>query len=200
MTEKTFTLEELAEAFDLTPRTARHYIENLLPEHHKTGRGKVARYGTDTRNCFAFIQRAKQEKLTNQQIADVLAKISQEQIDRVALGLEELSIVPISPQGDWQPDVMSAEMSPLSERVFARIRSSRPDESYLVSESWIPNVKSESVNPDASARRSESSPPPRWQVLYSDDTLQITHQGEADPEQREQVRLAARLIKRILGD
>ena len=198
MTEKTFTLEELAEAFDLTPRTARHYIENLLPEHHKTGRGKVARYGTDTRNCFAFIQRAKQEKLTNQQIADVLAKISQEQIDRVALGLEELSIVPISPQGDWQPDVMSAEMSPLSERVLARVSSRPPDESFMESQSWISSVESESTDPRAS--RSESNPPPRWQVLYSDDTLQITHQGEADPEQREQVRLAARLIKRILGD
>ena len=72
MTEKTFTLEELAEDFDLTPRTARHYIENLLPEHHKTGRGKVARYGMDTWHCFAFIRRAKEEGLTNQQIADAL--------------------------------------------------------------------------------------------------------------------------------
>ena len=39
---------------------------------------------------------------------------------------------------------------------------------------------------------------PSWRVLYSDDQLQITHRGEANREQREQVRLAARLIKRIL--
>ena len=38
----------LAADFDLTPRTARHYIENVLPAHHKTGRGKLARYGQDT--------------------------------------------------------------------------------------------------------------------------------------------------------
>ena len=35
-------------------------------------------------------------------------------------------------------------------------------------------------------------------VLYSDDELQITHQGDASAEQREQVRLAAELVKRIL--
>ena len=56
-----YTLEELAADFDLTPRTARHYIENVLPPHHKTGRGKLARYGQDTWNCFAFIQKVRQQ-------------------------------------------------------------------------------------------------------------------------------------------
>ena len=89
----TYTLEELAGAFDLTPRTARHYIENVLPPHHKTGRGKLARYGQDTWNCFAFIQRVRQDaKLTAAQLSDVLARLDQEQIDRVAEGREELAI------------------------------------------------------------------------------------------------------------
>jgi hypothetical protein len=35
-------------------------------------------------------------------------------------------------------------------------------------------------------------------VLYSDDELRITHQGQATEEQREHVRLAVALIKRIL--
>ena len=45
---------------------------------------------------------------------------------------------------------------------------------------------------------SEPQSAPRWQVLYSDDELQIAHQGDASAEQREQVRLAAKLVKRIL--
>ena len=197
MTEKTFTLEELAEDFDLTPRTARHYVENLLPEHHKTGRGKVARYGMDTWHCFAFIRRAKEEGLTNQQIADVLAKISQEQVDRVAMGVEELSIVPISPMMLDEPDRMSAPMYSMSKRAFARMESRSPDENDPYYDAGLETYERE-VFADTGPK--EPPPAPRWQVLYSDDTLQITHKGEAGPEQREQVRLAARLIKKILGD
>ena len=90
----TYTLEELAEAFGLTPRTARHYIENVLPPHHKTGRGKLARYGQDTWNCFAFIQKARRESgFTAAQISEVLATLDQAQIDRVAEGREEMRIV-----------------------------------------------------------------------------------------------------------
>ena len=92
--EPGYTLEELADAFGLTPRTARHYIENVLPEHHKQGRGKLAFYGQDTWNCFAFIQKARAEKLTTAQISGVLANLEQAQIDRVARGEEELMIVP----------------------------------------------------------------------------------------------------------
>jgi len=83
-----YTLEQLAEDFELTPRTARHYVENVLPGHHKKGRGKLARYGQDTWNCFAFIQKARVEKLTTAQIAGVLADLDQAQIDRVAEGME----------------------------------------------------------------------------------------------------------------
>jgi hypothetical protein len=48
---------------------------------------------------------------------------------------------------------------------------------------------------DLPSRKRQSE---RWQVLYSDDELQITHRGHADSGQREQVRLAAELIKKIL--
>ena len=90
-TDQTYTLEEIAREFGLTPRTARHYIENVLPPHHKTGRGKLARYGQDTWNCFAFIQKARaEEKLTSAQISRVFADLNQEEINRVADGLEDL--------------------------------------------------------------------------------------------------------------
>ena len=42
-----YTLAELAEETGLTGRTVRYYIEQVLPPHHKQGRGKLARYGQD---------------------------------------------------------------------------------------------------------------------------------------------------------
>jgi DNA-binding transcriptional MerR regulator len=87
-----YTLQQLADAFGLTPRTARHYVENILPPGHKTGRGKRARYGQDTWNCFAFIRKARRDKLTLAQIAALLSTLSQPAIDRVARGLEDLCI------------------------------------------------------------------------------------------------------------
>jgi DNA-binding transcriptional MerR regulator len=168
--EPGYTLEELANQFGLTPRTARHYIGNVLPPHHKKGRGKLARYGQDTWNCFAFVKIAREEKLTAAQISTVLAELSQEQIDRVAQGQEELAIVPAS-------------------KVVDSSRAEQLDSPHMASASHHP---SKTV-------ASEPGSAPRWQVLYSDDELQIAHQGDADREQREQVRVAAKLIKFMLN-
>jgi len=188
--EPGYTLEELAEAFGLTPRTARHYIENVLPTHHKKGRGKLAHYGQDTWNCFAFIKKARAEKLTTAQISGVLANLSQAQIDRVAQGQEELTIVPtpsIESRG-----VFSAERMTSPVRRMSRMLADEPPQpaspEFMDMES--PDFEAEPFSNPQSA--------PRWQVLYSDDELQITHQGDASAEQREQVRLAAKLVKRIL--
>jgi DNA-binding transcriptional MerR regulator len=217
MTEPTYTLEELAEAFDLTPRTARHYIENILPPHHKKGRGKLARYGRDTWNCFAFIQKARQERLTSQQMARVLAELSQDQIDLVAGGLEDLTIVPTTTGlysmdeapstrmasasrrvGNYMPDELSLskseELSMLQEEPAAKRKTEIARESKYRESAEVKM----SIAPDMDFSASQPLSGPSWRVLYSDDKLQITHRGEADREQREQVRLAARLIKRIL--
>jgi len=217
MTEPTYTLEELAEAFDLTPRTARHYIENILPPHHKKGRGKLARYGRDTWNCFAFIQKARQEKLTSEQMARVLAELSQDQIDLVAVGLEDLTIVPTTTGfysmdeapstlmasasrriGNYTPDKESPsnseQMSMFQEELAAKRKAATAWESKRGETAGVKMSKAGDLGFSASESLSE----PSWQVLYSDDQLQITHRGDADREQREQVRIAARLIKRIL--
>ena len=188
--EPGYTLEELAEDFDLTPRTARHYIENVLPAHHKKGRGKLAHYGQDTWNCFAFIQKARAEKLTTAQISGVLANLGQAQIDRVAQGQEELTIVPtpsIESRG-----VFSADRVASPSRRMSRMHADEPPP-------LEPSAMMSMAPPDFEAELfSEPQSAPRWQVLYSDDELQITHQGDASAEQREQVRLAAKLVKRIL--
>lgn len=158
------TLEELAEAFGLTARTARHYIEHVLPPHHKTGRGKRARYAEDTRLCFAFIRQARADKLTLAQISRLLAELSTAQIAKVAHGQEELSIVP----------------------------AERPEPGEFFSS---PCMAGDFAEPPDTAQAAGDIP--RWQVLYSDDELQITRKGEASPEQRAQVRMAATWIKRL---
>ena len=168
MSEETrYTLEDLASAFSLTPRTARHYVENVLPPQHKTGRGRRAHYGQNTWNCFAFIRRAREDKLTMAQISNLLGTLGQAHIDQVARGLEDLSIVPTAPE---LPEVYS---SPCMAGDFPETQG---------------------------ATGQRAAPLPRWQLLYLDEDLQITHRGQASRRQREQVRMAAAYIRRILAN
>ena len=203
--DRTYTLEQLAADFGLTARTARHYLEHLLPPHHRQGRGKRARYGQHTRNCFALIRKAREEKLTSAQISNLLHAFSQQQIDRVAGGLEELVIVPrpaAEPIEVASSPCMAEDFPGFS--LADRGGPSLNDISYL--ERAVSDI---GAGPSAGGRGFASSrpnavpgampgPTPRWRVLYSDDELQITHQGQATEEQREHVRLAVALIKRIL--
>jgi DNA-binding transcriptional MerR regulator len=196
----TYTLEELAKAFGLTPRTTRHYIENVLPPHHKTGRGKLARYSRDTWNCFAFIQRVRQDaKLSSAQLSDVLARLDQDQIDRVAEGREELAIY-------VAPD-LSASMKRRSARSLPRA-SMRAASSYALHEPEVDYEMAPEMPRDELGAFFESSEPsdiremsesPSWQDIYTDDRLRISYQGEVSSEKREQVELAAELINKILS-
>ncbi len=209
MNEVNYTLDELAGAFDLTPRTARHYIEKVLPAHHKQGRGRRARYGQDTFNCFAFIRKARDEGLTANQISRVLDDLSQDQINRVAEGLQDLAIVS-APVGE-SPEFGSAPLASASSRLSGMIKDAavsegsgasvtRGAENFGVRRQPGPNFISEETEaPFYEAEMDDSRVAPRWQVLFSDEELQITHRGDPSVEQREQVRIAASLIKRILG-
>lgn len=192
----TYTLEELAEAFGLTPRTARHYIENVLPPHHKTGRGKLARYGQATWNCFSFIQKVRRESgFTTAQIAEVLATLEQDQVDRVAEGREEMRIVTspslsASRRQRLQRETYDAReemMQAPSPREMRSYSARRPDRALM-----------EEVDMAADFAM-EPKAPPAWKKLYADDELKISFKGEASREKREQVNLAAKLIKKILA-
>jgi len=195
----TYTLEELAEAFDLTPRTPRHYIEKVLPPHHKTGRGKLARYGRDTWNCFSFIRRVRQDaKLSSAQLSDVLARLDQDQINRVAEDREELAIY-VAP-GFSVSENRRPERSLPSASMRARARSivQDPEPKYSIkSEPPLDRLSSfvESIEAEDMMEISEKS---SWQDLYTDERLRISYQGEVSSEKREQVELAAELIKKIL--
>lgn len=197
----TYTLDELAEEFGLTPRTARHYIENVLPPHHKTGRGKLARYGQDTWNCFAFIQKARaEEKLTSAQISRVFADLNQEEINRVAEGLEDLRIVPTPSASSMMRDVSPRMASASMRRSRYRPKQELPPAEFMLRRE-IPDSLNTELEPgldDVNFSLEESGSPLLFQNIYSDNELRIQYRGEANHEQREQVNLAARLIKRIL--
>ena len=193
----TYTLEELAADFDLTPRTARHYIENVLPAHHKTGRGKLARYGQETWNCFSFIQRVRRESgFTAAQISDVLATLEQAQIDRVAEGREEMRIVTSPSLSASKPHSVKRSLPRASERAALKSKFREPQPDFAMkAESRI--MESREFSPHLLDQEAEA--PPAWKKLYADDQLRITFKGEANREQREQVDLAAKLISKILS-
>jgi len=194
----TYTLEDLAEGFGLTPRTARHYIENVLPAHHKTGRGKLARYGQDTWNCFSFIQKVRRESgFTATQISEVLATLDQAQIDRVAEGREEMRIVTSPSLAASEPHNPNQYLPKASQRAAFKssVMESQPDlamreEPRIMEESRA--FSRHSLDQDAEAS-------PSWKKLYADDQLRITFKGKVSREQREQVDLAAKLIVKILS-
>ena len=193
----TYTLEELAEDFGLTPRTARHYIENVLPPHHKKGRGKLARYGKDTWNCFAFIQKVRQESgFTASQIAGVLDELDQQQIDRVAEGREELRIATIPSFSASARSVLRSDLPRASQRARAKHKVQEPLSDIAMCMSEMPAAESSEFFDRLKSFDEETEP--SWQKLYADDELRISFKGQASREQREQVELTAQLIKKML--
>ena len=194
----TYTLEELAADFGLTPRTARHYIENVLPPHHKTGRGKLARYGQHTWNCFSFIQKVRQESgFTATQLAGVLAELDQQQIDRVAEGREELRIATIPSFSSSAKRASSGGLPRASQRARPKhtVQASRPDmDAMFMSKEPVAESREfvDELNSIDELTR------PSWQELYADDELRISFKGQVSREQQEQVNLAANLIKKML--
>ena len=175
-----YTLEELAADFGLTPRTARHYIENVLPAHHKTGRGKLARYGQDTWNCFSFIQKVRRESgFTATQISDVLATLDQAQIDRVAEGREEMRIVTSPSLSASKPHSLKHDLPRASQR--AVLRSSVEESGSDFAMSAEPPVMESNESSEYSLDQ-EAKPSPSWKTLYADDQLRITFKGEANRE------------------
>jgi len=194
---KSYTLEELAADFDLTPRTARHYIENVLPPHHKTGRGKLARYGQDTWNCFAFIQKVRQQSgFTAAQLTEAMATLDQEQIDRVAEGREDLRVVtsPIAPVEK------SSSPKPFLRRASERFaKSMRVHESRSEPDPMSDVFAAESPDISRYMMAAKEEAPAAWKTLYADDQLRISFKGDVSREQREQLDLAAKLILKILS-
>ena len=138
----------------------------------------------------------RESRFTATHITDVLATLDQEQIDRVAEGREDLRIVTspsLSASMSYSP---KHDLPRASQRAASRhtVQQSRSDYAMRV-ESPV----SESREFFQSSLDQEAETPPAWKKLYADDQLRITFKGEANREQREQLDLVAKLIKKILS-
>jgi hypothetical protein len=96
-------------------------------------------------------------------------------------------MAPIESRGEYHSDRMARP----SRRLSRMKMSEAPlHEMPVLFEPEPPGVDADRV--------SEAQAVSRWQVLYTDDELQITFKGHASARQREQIRLAAKLMKEIL--
>ena len=138
----------------------------------------------------------RESGFTATQISDVLATLDQAQIDRVAEGREEMRIVTSPSLSALKPHNVKRNLPRVSQRAVSRIsiKESRPD---FAMRSESPVMESREFSKYSLDQEAEA--PPSWKKLYADDQLRITFKGEASREQREQVDLAAKLIKKILA-
>jgi len=207
--DHSYTLAELAEETGLTERTVRYYIEQVLPPHHKQGRGKLARYGQDTLNCIRFIVLVGERYgFKPGQAKGVLADVPQETIDRVVRGEEELAVmtVPSAPahvkleRGRSLPSA-SARMS----KYMAAEEPSR--ETDRLSRNRLNSVfEAEMSGPIAKHDVEESisysiaEPTEPWRTIFADEQVRIQRRGnrKLTSHQEEQIEAAAKLIELAL--
>ena len=204
----TYTLAELAGKTGLTERTVRYYIEQVLPPHHKQGRGKLARYGEDTLNCIRFILLVKKRYgFKPGQAKGVLADVPQETIDRVLRGEEELAVMTVPSA----PHVMESrrvgrmrsaserlekygEVEPLSRLSTESIMDVRESRADLKSFKKLSQLKG-LFSPE-----SHSEPVGPWQTIFTDEQIRIQCRSKhkLTEHQEEQIKAAAKLIELTL--
>jgi len=205
---KTYTLAELAERTGLTERTVRYYIEQVLPPHHKQGRGKLARYGQDTLNCIRFILLVRERHgIKPGQAKGVLADVPQETIDRVVRGEEELAVmaVPSAPASmkSARPSHLRSASARMQKHMVGEIQSlkSSPllEASLEVFDQEMSGPMSD-MGPESLSAWSDSEPGNHWRTIFKDGQVRIQCRGnrELTGHQEEQIKTAAKLIELAL--
>jgi len=207
--DQTYTLAELAEKTGLTERTVRYYIEQVLPAHHKQGRGKLARYGQDTLNCIRFILLVRERYgFKPGQAKGVLADVPQETIDRVVRGEEELAVMAVpSVQAKMsfeRVSSMPSSSAPMARHVTgdqrrvksSRVMEDRPD-ALLEAKMSEPNFEPEIDELTAYSMAERVDP---WRTIFTDERVRIQSRGKGKltSHQEEQIAAAARLIELAL--
>lgn len=202
-----YELDDLARKFGLKPRMARYWIQNILPEHHKTGRGTRAIYGQDTYNCFEFIKKVKQKhKFSNKQIGLILASLTQEEIDRVASGEEDVEVRTISRyprQSSFAPEMAMARSIRAEPRGWL---DEEGDMSSLVEEVDDDKIFADAgrdslmsfETPLASLRASQDD---QWHTIYDDGDVRIQSASDLQltDKLREQVKSIGRLLRSLFS-
>ncbi len=204
--DHSYTLAELAKETGLTERTVRYYIEQVLPPHHKQGRGKLARYGADTLNCIRFILLVGERYgFKPGQAKGVLAGIGQGTVDRVVRGEEELAVMTVPLDAPAMKPARAEQLLRSSTRMekyqLMKERSPKADRSPQLSkdlriEETMSRLESRTLfEPSAGYSTAENNDP--WQTIFSRGPVRIQFRGQLVPNshQREQIEAAARLIE-----
>jgi DNA-binding transcriptional MerR regulator len=204
-----YTLAELANKTGLTERTARYYIERVLPPHHKQGRGKLARYGQDTLNCIRFIVLVGERYgFKPGQAKGVLADVPQATIDRVVRGEEELAVMTVPSGPERMKHARPDFLHRASERMakFMAVKESshktarpRQDPSELLFAAEMPSSSSAPEVSESFAFSLAGSEEP-WRTIFADEQVRIQRRGnrKLTSHQEEQIEAAARLIELAL--
>ncbi len=208
--ERNYTLAELAETTGLTERTVRYYIEQVLPPHHKQGRGKLARYGTATLNGIRFILLVDERYgFKPGQAKGVLAGIGQDTVDRVVRGEEELAVMTVPLDAPVMKFSRAASLSRASERMEKyKLMEPRGPEADLSprmpKSSRLEEVMVRLEEPGAVFEPSVSYPSAPdndpWRTIFTRGPVRIQFRGQHLPNahQRQQLEAAARLIELAL--
>ena len=205
---QTYILAELADQTGLTERTVRYYIEQVLPPHHKQGRGKLARYGQDTLSCIRFILLVRERYgFKPGQAKGVLADVPQETIDRVVRGEEELAVMTVpSAPASMKPErarslrSASARMKKYMVEESHSLKSSPPQEDRLEVFDQEMSGPMSDMEPASHSAWSDSEPGNRWRTIFQDGEVRIQCRGkrELTEHQKEQIKAATKLIELAL--
>lgn len=208
--DRNYTLAELAETTGLTERTVRYYIEQVLPPHHKQGRGTLARYGIATLNAIRFILLAGERYgFKPGQAKVVLAGIGQDTIDAVVRGEEELAVMTVPLDAPVMQLSRAASLSRASARMekykLMEPRSPEADRSPRMPKNPRPeDVMFRLEEPGTVFEPSVNYPSAPdndpWHTIFTRGPVRIQFRGRHLPNahQREQLEAAARLIELAL--
>ncbi len=143
----TYTLPELAQAADVTPRTIRYYIaQGLLPSPGQAGPG--ARYTEGHRLRLSLIRQLQREHLPLAEIRQRLAALEDFQIETLLAEQAERTSSHRAGESalDYIRGVLGGPKPPRPPQVFALARRSEPAES----------------KPEEGPRHSHSNHPREW--------------------------------------
>jgi len=191
--DNTFTLQDIADKCQIRKiRTARHYLHEHLPRHHRQGKGKGSRYGDDTLNCFLFLMKLKQQTpLTLEQISSVIEKIDQEQIDRFVNGEESLEI----------------RLTVNERKGRARLRTGTSAESgrtvILIKGNTAQVINLDGKEGRSFQKRARKHNPVQqneWSTFHAGDRVELNYKGDLRKEQLEELKVVSRILESIVED
>lgn len=184
-----YTLKQIQDICGIDSiHTARKYLHEVLPSYEREGHGKGARYSENTLNSFHFVMLLKEKQvLALDQIKAVMAELGQEQINRVIEGIEPLQIGIALEDAKGRLTFPAGSTNDSGEEKAIIVRGTRAE--------TIKNPLRES----ASASRGQTAKAGvDWHRMPISNRLELRYKGSLSNAQREELAVAARILKSIV--